>query len=184
MQTDEYIHFDVYGLIAIGTVQGAERLDTTNAQVFGEDSTQPVLVGAVVTHVVRLEPAAAVNRSQEQIGLVRAATAREDRFVAVRVCQLARRGDGRLDAGQVLVRQRCDLPHRERPPRRDVIHTRSGRRAAEGFGENANDERHAEQAELAAANKRIRELENEVAILKRARELLREPHDPKGGTRP
>lgn len=41
-----------------------------------------------------------------------------------------------------------------------------------------------EQAELAAANKRIRELETEVAILKRARELLREPHDPKGGTRP
>lgn len=37
----------------------------------------------------------------------------------------------------------------------------------------------AEQAELAAANKRIRELETEVAILKRARELLREPHDPK-----
>ena len=40
----------------------------------------------------------------------------------------------------------------------------------------------AEQAELAAANKRIRELENEVA--KRARELLRESRDPKGGTRP
>ena len=35
-----------------------------------------------------------------------------------------------------------------------------------------------------AAKKRIRELENEVAILKRARELLREPHDPKGDTRP
>ncbi|WP_264892639.1 transposase, partial [Mycobacterium kiyosense] len=42
----------------------------------------------------------------------------------------------------------------------------------------------AEQAELTAANKRIRELENEVVILKRARELLREPDDPKGGTRP
>jgi transposase-like protein len=42
----------------------------------------------------------------------------------------------------------------------------------------------AEQTELSAANKRIRELENEVAILKRARELLREPHDPKGDTRP
>jgi transposase-like protein len=42
----------------------------------------------------------------------------------------------------------------------------------------------ADQAELGAANKRIRELETEVAILKRARELLREPHDPKGGTRP
>jgi transposase len=42
----------------------------------------------------------------------------------------------------------------------------------------------AEQAELSAANKRVRELETEVAILKRARELLREPHDPKGGTRP
>lgn len=41
-----------------------------------------------------------------------------------------------------------------------------------------------EQAELSAANKRIRELETEVAILKRARELLKEPHDPKGGTRP
>jgi putative transposase len=37
----------------------------------------------------------------------------------------------------------------------------------------------AEQAELSAANKRIRELENEVAILKRARELLREPDDQK-----
>jgi transposase-like protein len=42
----------------------------------------------------------------------------------------------------------------------------------------------AELSELGAANKRIRELETEVAILKRARELLREPHDPKGGTRP
>lgn len=42
----------------------------------------------------------------------------------------------------------------------------------------------AEQAELTAANKRIRELETEVAILKRARELLREPNDPKDGTRP
>jgi transposase len=42
----------------------------------------------------------------------------------------------------------------------------------------------AEQAELTAANKGIRELENEVAILKRARELLREPDDPKGGMRP
>jgi transposase len=42
----------------------------------------------------------------------------------------------------------------------------------------------AELAALCAANKRIRELETEVAILKRARELLREPDDPKGGTRP
>ena len=42
----------------------------------------------------------------------------------------------------------------------------------------------AEQTELSAANKRIRELENKVAILKRARELLREPHDPKGDTQP
>ncbi len=42
----------------------------------------------------------------------------------------------------------------------------------------------AEQAELAAANKRIRELKNEVAMPKRAREPLREPHAPKGGTRP
>jgi transposase len=42
----------------------------------------------------------------------------------------------------------------------------------------------AELAELSAANKRIREVENEVAVLKRARELLREPHDPKGDTRP
>ena len=41
----------------------------------------------------------------------------------------------------------------------------------------------AEQDELGAANKRIRELETEVAILKRARELLREPDDPKGCTR-
>jgi transposase len=42
----------------------------------------------------------------------------------------------------------------------------------------------AELSELSAANERIRELETEVAILKRARELLREPHDPKGDTRP
>lgn len=41
-----------------------------------------------------------------------------------------------------------------------------------------------EQSELSVAKKRIRELENEVAILKRARELLREPPDPKGDTRP
>lgn len=42
----------------------------------------------------------------------------------------------------------------------------------------------AEQAELSAAKRRIRELEQEVAILKRARELLREEPDPKGDTRP
>ena len=41
-----------------------------------------------------------------------------------------------------------------------------------------------EQSELSAAKRRIRELENEVAILKRAHELLREPHDPKDDTRP
>ncbi|WP_329407990.1 transposase [Nocardia vinacea] len=40
-----------------------------------------------------------------------------------------------------------------------------------------------EQSELSAAKKRIRELENEVAILRRARELLSEPNDPKGDTR-
>jgi hypothetical protein len=42
----------------------------------------------------------------------------------------------------------------------------------------------AELAELSAANRRICELETEVAILKGARELLKEPHDPKDGTRP
>ncbi len=41
-----------------------------------------------------------------------------------------------------------------------------------------------EQSELTSAKKRIRELENEVAILKRSRELLKEPHDPKGDSRP
>lgn len=42
----------------------------------------------------------------------------------------------------------------------------------------------AEKSELAAAKRRIRELEDEVAILKRSRELLREPRDPKDGTQP
>jgi transposase len=42
----------------------------------------------------------------------------------------------------------------------------------------------AELAELSPANRRIRELETEVAIPKRTRELLKEPHDPKDGTRP
>lgn len=42
----------------------------------------------------------------------------------------------------------------------------------------------AEQTEITAAKARIRELETEVAILKRTRELLKEPHDPQGGTRP
>ncbi len=42
-----------------------------------------------------------------------------------------------------------------------------------------------EQTELSAAKRRIRELEQEVAILKRARELLKEQGgDPKGDTRP
>ena len=41
-----------------------------------------------------------------------------------------------------------------------------------------------EKSELAAAKRRIRELEDEVAILKRSRELRREPRDPKGGTQP
>lgn len=42
----------------------------------------------------------------------------------------------------------------------------------------------AQQAELAAVSKRIRELETEVAILQRARDLLRESYGPQGGTRP
>ena len=47
------------------------------------------------------------------------------------------------------------------------------------------DASRAEQTELSAARRRIRELEQEVAILKRARELLKEQGgDPKGDTRP
>jgi transposase len=41
-----------------------------------------------------------------------------------------------------------------------------------------------EQAELTAARRRIRELEAEVAIHRRAAELLKERTDPKGGLRP
>ena len=40
-----------------------------------------------------------------------------------------------------------------------------------------------EQAELAAARRRIRELEAELAIHRRATDLLKEKPDPKGGTR-
>ena len=40
-----------------------------------------------------------------------------------------------------------------------------------------------EQAELAAARRRIRELETELAIHRRATELLKEKTDPKGRTR-
>jgi transposase-like protein len=42
----------------------------------------------------------------------------------------------------------------------------------------------AEKAELAAARKRIRELEAEVAVHRRATELRKEDADPKGGSRP
>ena len=42
----------------------------------------------------------------------------------------------------------------------------------------------AERVELAAARKRIRELETEVAVHRRATELLKERTDPKGGSRP
>lgn len=38
-----------------------------------------------------------------------------------------------------------------------------------------------ESAELTAAKKRIRELETELAVTKRANELLKEQTDPKGG---
>ena len=41
-----------------------------------------------------------------------------------------------------------------------------------------------ERAELAAAKRRIRELEAEVAVHRRAAELLKETSDPKGGSRP
>ena len=41
-----------------------------------------------------------------------------------------------------------------------------------------------EQAELAAARRRIRELEAELAVHRRAAELLKETSDPKGGSRP
>ena len=41
----------------------------------------------------------------------------------------------------------------------------------------------AERAELAAAKKRIRELETELAIHRRATELLKEEVDPKGNWR-
>lgn len=42
----------------------------------------------------------------------------------------------------------------------------------------------AENAELASAKRRIRELEEEVQILVRARQLLKETPNPKGCTRP
>ena len=42
----------------------------------------------------------------------------------------------------------------------------------------------AEKAELVAARKRIRELEAELAVHRRATELLKEEADPKGGSRP
>jgi len=42
----------------------------------------------------------------------------------------------------------------------------------------------AENAELAKAKKRISELEAELAISRRAMELLKEQTSPKGGTRP
>jgi len=41
-----------------------------------------------------------------------------------------------------------------------------------------------ERAELAAAKRRIRELEAELAVHRRAAELLKETADPKGGSRP
>ena len=41
-----------------------------------------------------------------------------------------------------------------------------------------------EQAERAAAKRRIRELEAELAVHRRAAELLKETVDPKGGSRP
>jgi transposase len=41
-----------------------------------------------------------------------------------------------------------------------------------------------EKAELAAAKRRIRELETELAVHRRAAELLKESHDPKVGSRP
>ena len=41
-----------------------------------------------------------------------------------------------------------------------------------------------EQAELAVAKRRIRELEAEVAVHRRAAELLKETNDPKDGSRP
>jgi transposase-like protein len=41
-----------------------------------------------------------------------------------------------------------------------------------------------ERTELAAARKKIRELEAELAVHRRATELLKESADPKGGSRP
>ena len=41
-----------------------------------------------------------------------------------------------------------------------------------------------ERAELAAAKRRIRELEAELAVHRRAAELLKESSNPKGGSRP
>src|SRR5215217_7347113 len=41
-----------------------------------------------------------------------------------------------------------------------------------------------ERAELAAAKRRIRELEAELAVHRRAAELLKETRDPKGGSPP
>ena len=41
-----------------------------------------------------------------------------------------------------------------------------------------------EKAELAAAKRRIRELETELAVHRRAAELLKESSDPKVGSRP
>jgi transposase-like protein len=42
----------------------------------------------------------------------------------------------------------------------------------------------AEKADLVAARKRIRDLEAELAVHRRATELLKDRADPKGGSRP
>lgn len=42
----------------------------------------------------------------------------------------------------------------------------------------------AEKAELVAARKKIRDLEAELAVHRRATELLKDRSDPKGGSRP
>ena len=89
MTGNEFIHFDIYGQIVIATVQGAERLDTSNAQVFGEAlvayveehpsshillnlSKVEYLSSAIITEIIR-----AHKRLQEHSGGMRVCGANE-----------------------------------------------------------------------------------------------------------
>jgi transposase-like protein len=91
--------------------------------------------------------------------------------------EVRRRALDRIEAGRKVVDVARDLGVSEQTLSTWRLQDRIDRGLASGMTS-------LENAALAAVDKRIQQLETELAVTRRAVELLKEPTDPKGGSRP